>query len=392
MRTAWIVLACCLLASPVMPQSADTPGAGPDAPLMQPDELLALAAVLISDGHHLRAREILSRIDTARESLDRIRYHTLSGLVALNLNEPALAAREFESAIEAGQSDPLVWLYLAQARFRLEDYPAVLDALDRAGDEATGVPAAFAMRAHAAEALGRPDEAWDALESARALFTEHAAEFARRQVLLLVNLGLFQQASEFGLALLAENPSSIDDAVIIANALREAGRGGDAARVLEQALLAAPEDVRVLKLLAHVYLQQDQPLAAANLLHRAAVFDADAGADAAELYRRAGWLMNALLLNGQIRDERTKLKQRLAIYLQMGRFEQAAGMANDLGRSRLIEDEEIRYALAYALFKSGRFGEAERYLQTLTRADLFRRAAELRRTMAACADNPWACA
>ncbi|MEM7055194.1 MAG: hypothetical protein AAF446_11730, partial [Pseudomonadota bacterium] len=107
---------------------------------------------------------------------------------------------------------------------------------------------------------------------------------------------------------------------------------------------------------------------------------------------RAGWLMQALSLNAQVIDQSRKLKQRLAIFVELGRFDQAAGMHNDLTRVGLLEDEDIRYALAFAYFRIGDFDQAERQLVQLTRADLFRKAAELRRIMEQCAEEPWLCA
>jgi len=66
-------------------------------------------------------------------------------------------------------------------------------------------------------------------------------------------------------------------------------------------------------------------------------------------------------------------------------------MYNDLTRVGLLEDQDIRYALAYAYFKSGDFDRAEEQLGQLERADLFRKATELRRVMTQCADQPWLC-
>ena len=114
---------------------------------MQATELLSLAAVLIGDGNYDRARAILARVDLNDEDLDRIRYYTLSGLIALNLDELALAARAFESAIDAGQDEPLVWLYLAQAYFGQQQYSQTLNALDRATLESLG-PLQLLPRAH----------------------------------------------------------------------------------------------------------------------------------------------------------------------------------------------------------------------------------------------------
>ena len=66
-------------------------------------------------------------------------------------------------------------------------------------------------------------------------------------------------------------------------------------------------------------------------------------------------------------------------------------MDGDLRRTGLIDDEDIRYALAYAVFKTGEFDTAELYLQKLERPDLFRKAAELRRAIQDCAEDRWKC-
>ena len=51
----------------------------------------------------------------------------------------------------------------------------------------------------------------------------------------------------------------------------------------------------------------------------------------------------------------------------------------------------LRYAIAYALFKTGDFEDAERHLAQLNRPDLFRKAAELRRAIQDCTEDHWKC-
>ncbi|MGB0515292.1 MAG: hypothetical protein ACPGJE_10680, partial [Wenzhouxiangellaceae bacterium] len=291
-----------------------------------------------------------------------------------------------------GQDEPVIWLYLAQAYFGQQQYSQTLNALDRAGPEATRVPSVFLMRAQAHWELEQFPEAWRVLGQGREAFPDRASEFARRQVFLLVDQGLYQEAADQGLAFLETEQATVGDAVAIGNALRETGQYRQAAIILEKARLGAPDNADLGKVLAHVYLSQEQTLAAAEVMRRAALADPELVTDAAELFRRAGWLVQALTLNAQVLDQAKKLKQRLAILLEMNRFEQAAGMGTDLERAGLLGDEDIRYALAYALFKAGRFDESEQHLQQLTRSDLFRRAVELRRAMEQCADSPWMCA
>jgi len=357
----------------------------------QPVEFLSLAAVLIGDGNYQRARNALAGVDTNAEGVDLARYHTLSGLVALNFDELPLAAGHFEDAIAAGQAQPVVWLYLAQSYFGQEMYREALGALDEAGEDATRVPSVFMMRAQAHWQLGDYRSAWDWLWRGSEAFPERSSDFVRRQVFLLVDQGLFQEAADRGIAFLESGHAASDDAVAIGNALRQAGEAGQAAVILEKARAADPENPLIGKVLSRAYLDQGHTLAAADVMRTAAIRDPELVSDAAELYRRAGWPVQALTLNAQVIDQKQKLKQRLAIFVEMQRFEQAAGMEQDLQRVGLLDDEDLRYALAYALFKSGDFDRAEGHLQQLSRADLFRRATELRRAMEQCADAPWLC-
>ena len=90
-------------------------------------------------------------------------------------------------------------------------------------------------------------------------------------------------------------------------------------------------------------------------------------------------------------DQKEKLKQRLAIFLEGRQYEKIVAMKNNLLRVQLMDDESIRYALAYSHYKTGDFEESEKVLQTLTDASLFRKSAELRRSMASCAEVRWLC-
>lgn len=354
-------------------------------------EPLSLAALLIGDGNHERARQVLAGVDPDDPELDRARYHTLSGLVALNLEENALAAREFEAAIDAGQTEPVVWLYLAQAYFSEKRYTETLDALVRAGPDTIRLPSVYLMWSQAHWELRQYRRAWDVLETGRHLFPDRAGDFVRRQVFLLVEQGLYQAAAELGRTYLEDGETGPEDALAIGNALRQTGSFEEAARILETARLQYPENARLAKVLAHTYLDQGQVLQAAGILRTAAVADPDLVSEAAELYRRAGWPVQALSLNGQVVDQSRKMRQRLAILIELERYSRAAAMEEDLYRVGLLDDEDILYALAYAWFKAGDFDRAESHLTRLTESELFRKATELRRVMAQCADEPWMC-
>jgi tetratricopeptide (TPR) repeat protein len=357
---------------------------------------LSLAALLIGDGNYERARGVLAAVDLEQPDTDLVRYHSLDGLVALNLDELARAEASFERALDAGREreEPpadVIWLYLAQARFGQEDHAGTLEALDGANPETTDLPSVYLMRAQSHWQLDQLQAAWQVLSSGAARFPDRAGDFTRQEVFLLVEQGLYQEAAQLGQRFMAQGQATVDDAVVIGNALREAGETEKALRILEAARLEAPDNVRLARVLAQTWLDTDRVLPAADILRQAARLDPALMAEAAELFRRAGWLMQALTLNARVIDQAKKLKQRLAIFIELGRFDQAAGMEADLVRTGLLTEEDIRYALAYALFKTGRYDQAETHLSQLTRNDLFRKANELRRAMAQCAEEPWLC-
>jgi len=390
MRMFWLLLILVLVSTTAGAQ--EPPASSPEDEV----ERLSLAALLIGDGNHERARGVLAAVELDDPDLDLVRYHSLDGLVALNLDELARAEVAFERALEAGREQEespadVIWLYLAQARFGQEDYPGTLAALDGAYPETTDLPSVHLMRAQSHWQMGELESAWQVFSSAAGRFPDRAGDFTRQQVHLLVEQGLYQEAAALGQRFMIEGKATANDALAIGNALREAGEYDRAVRILEAARLEDSGNVRLARVLAQTWLDLDKVLPAADILHEAARLDPSLMAEAAELYRRAGWLMQALTLNARVIDQAKKLKQRLAIFIELGRFDQAAGMESDLVRTGLLNEEDIRYALAYALFKTGRYQQAESHLTRLTRDDLFQRANELRRAMEQCRDEPWLC-
>jgi len=358
----------------------------------QDDEVdyLALAALMLRDGNIDRAFVALDQVDTEAEKIDLVRYYTLRGMAHLRRNEYEPARDALNQAIAAGEAEAIVYVYLAQVNYQLEDYAATIESLDQAGAAVERVPSVYHMRAQCYWLLDDPVMALATLDQAAQVFPEDAT-FVRRKVFYLVDLGLFKQAVVEGQTYLQGSAGKLEDYVALGNALRSSGELEEAALLLEEAQLIYPYSTDVKKVLAHVYLQREELSAAADILYEAALLDPTLLGEAAELYRRSGQIYRALILNSQILDQSEKLRQRLALYLELQNFEQAAAMEIPLERVGLLEDEDLRYAIAYALFKTGEFVQSEQYLAALSRPDLFRKAAELRRAIQDCAEDSWKC-
>jgi tetratricopeptide (TPR) repeat protein len=367
-------------------------GLGPVLAADKGDEVdfLALAALMLRDGNLDRAIIALDQFDTGAEDADLVRYYTLRGMAHMRRNELEPARESLLRAVDAGEAEAVVFVYLAQANYRLEDYRGAIEALDRAGAAVDRVPSIYHMKAQAYWLLEEPVMALATLDQATRIFPDDAT-FVRRKVFYLVDLGLFKEAVDQGRTYLESVQGKVEDYVALGNALRASGELDEAAMLLEEAQLLFPDSADVKKVLAHVYIERGQMSAAADILYTAALLEPDLLGEAAELYRRAGQTYRALLLNSQLIDQPEKYRQRLALHLELQNFEQAAAMEIPLRRVGLLEDEDLRYAIAYALFKTGDFAAAERHLGALNRPDLFRKAAELRRAIQDCAQDSWKC-
>lgn len=358
---------------------------------MSDTERLELAARLTSDGEYERAARALGKVDTAAEDLDLARYHTVAGLIAISQNRNEDAIRNLNDAVAAGQADPTIQIYLAQSYFALERWPEVLAALDAAGETANALASVWQMRAHAWWAQGKRQQALDTLSRAADRFPANNS-FTRRQVFYLIEAGLYEEAAALGRRFLARGDVKADDYAAIGSALRRTRRYDEALVILESARLRFPDNDAIAKSLSQTYLEAGQPLAAARLLEMAAQRDPNLLVETAELYRRAGYDALALSLNARVPDQARKLKQRVGILVELQRYGEVTGMESALHRSGLLDDEDVRYALAYAYFRAGDFAAADRHLAALKRPELFRKATELRKVMEECADAPWSCA
>ncbi len=344
-------------------------------------DAVSLAALLIRDGHFDRAEAVLNQADEAAvPKEDQARFHTLRGLALLHRSAFKEAGTALERALSLEGVEKPAYLYLAQARYGTGDYPAALKALDRGGAELLEMPGTFLVRAQCRWKLGEAEAAWSSLDEGETRFPDDA-RFVRRKLFLLVELGLFQEAVELGERFFTHYVVKEADFLAFGEALRKNRQYEKALAFLENARLRFPENETFPLLLSNLYRETGNLRFSARLMEEAAYRNPKYVQEAAERYRAAGDLRKALYHNARIENQKDKIRQRLAILLQMGRYEMASAMAGRIRRLGLLDNEDIRYALAYAHYQVGRRREAEAHLKKLTRSDLFRKAAMLRKAM-----------
>ena len=153
-----------------------------------PDDVdyLALASLMLRDGNLDRAITALDQVDLSEEGLDLVRYHTLRGMTYMRRDELEPARDSLQRATEAGEAQAVVYVYLAQVNYKLEDWAAAIDALDRAGPAVERIPSVYHMRAQAHWLLGEKAMAIAVLDQASLVFPEDAS-FQRRKVFYLID-------------------------------------------------------------------------------------------------------------------------------------------------------------------------------------------------------------
>jgi len=339
-------------------------------------DYVAIAALMLRDGNLSRAESALANVDVQDPDVDRARFYTLQGLLALRRGDAGQAIISLEDALESGQEDPSINAYLAQAYYLTDSFEQSIEAISRL-PSLREFPSLYSVRAAAEWNLGQWERAFQTLSRAELLFPE-IDSFGRQQIVYLLELGLSQEAARRSVAFLESAPPEPESYLTIGQALRQGGERETAIRVLEEARLRFPASREVRLLLAQTYLEQEMPRTAARLVEEAAAGEFSLYFEAAELYRRAGDLQKAFYLNTLVLDAEQKTRQRFRLLLASERFEEAVAMEPRLVRQAADEEDEIRYSLAYAYYRTGQLGRARGYLQGISDPEMFRRAVELR--------------
>jgi len=359
-------------------------------------DYLNLAALMIQDKNYNRAAQMLKQVDITapkkdKEPVDLVRYYTLSGLVANKQAHYKEAIKHFKSAIEAGQKDKSVYLMLAQNYYKLKKYSECAEAISEAKELGRAKPELFSMKAECFYKTKRVGDALDTLAEGIKKF-ENYSRFYQQRFYYLMSQNLYQAAIEDADRYFTTvKKMDAKTYITFAQALRKAAQIERATHMMEKANLLFADDVKVTILLAHLYIDREMIQAAAELFDEASIEDRKYEGESAEMYRRAKHFTEALFKNSILTDEETKLKQRIAIYLEFGQYERIVAMADALKRNRVLQNEDLRYALAYAYYMVGEHDKSEAELKKLTRSDLFRQATELRKNMEKCKNSPWEC-
>lgn len=352
-------------------------------------DYVALAGMLIKNGYHDRAESTLDKINLKEDPVNLSQYLALRGMISLQKKNYSEAEEYFLKALKDEEADKEIYLYLAESQYSQKQFDKAHASLQLTDKDSQKTAGYFILLSNVLWSMNQKAQAWDVLRNAPK-FGVASEVLIKQQFQYVLEEGLYHTAQDliyFALKL----DIKAKDLAVMAGLLREKGQVKLAMGPLELAKYRWPDSTEVLLELSYCYLKTDKPLAAATLLETAARLKPELATEAVELLRNAGKDFRAEILLASIADESSELRQRVGIYLSRERYDLVAHLSPRLSQSGLLEDEELRYALAYSFYSLGEFEKAQGHLDQLGREDLFKKALEIKKTIADCRENPWLC-
>jgi tetratricopeptide (TPR) repeat protein len=396
---------------------------------------MEIAIIMYYDGKYDKALEALESAKDSHSDIKWDKYHNIRGLIFLKEEKYQASINAFKEAILATRKkvytppvedkpkreylfklfshedksekpvvktpvfDPEklrrdqieeIYLYLSQAYYKAGEYLDAVRALDAAGEKGRARASLFTLRAECYWKAGQKGAAIDALSRGSKLFPKDAT-LLKQKFYYFAELKLYQASIEAAKAYMKKVPANAQEYITLAQMLHSGGESEQAIEVLEAAKLEFPSSAKVHILLGHYYHQKDMPHITAELFEEGSFYDAKYLKEAAEMYRRNGALAHALYLNSMMKDREEKTKQRVAIYIGKGEFEKIIGLKDALDRYGLLQNDTMRYALAYAYYMVKAYEQAEVHLKRIEDDALFSKATVIRKNIEKCRNNSLEC-
>lgn len=347
-------------------------------------DYVAIAKVLIKDGFVDRAETTLNKINLDQDDVELGQYWFVKGIILLHRKKYESAIKNLKNALkDTGEKE--IHLYLSEAYFNKKNY---IQALQHVNISGLKTPAYFVLKSSILWELKEREKSWQVLNKAKKHNVDHRIVY-KKQFSLLLDQSLFHAAQEFVIKHIGELIE--EDIVAIANNFREKKHYYEAIKILEVAKLRWPFHEKINMELALNYIKLKNRYSAALIIEELARVHKNLSHEASELLRGSGQTYRVGFLNQYTEDPSKRLKQKLAIYLETEKYGLVARMAPLLQENHLLNQEDIRYAVAYSFYKMGEFNKSNFHLNRLSRNDLFEKAAELRSEMEKCQQNRWLC-
>ncbi len=244
-------------------------------------------------------------------------------------------------------------------------------------------------KSHCEQQLGKIEKAWTTVAKARVVFPTFAVE--TEWITLLLQLKLVHEGLVASMEWLGTHASPATHYLNIAEIFQTSGATTSALAILEMARAQHPTNLEINLAISQVYFQKGLMMAAEEGFRRAAITDGKYYYHTAELNRQTRRFERSLYFNAAVVDEKERLKQKIATYVDANKYSLIASLDPVIQRSDLQKDDEIRYALAYSLVRTGDLDKSLKYLSQITKPELIEKTTVLRQTLIDCKEKKSVC-
>ncbi len=354
-------------------------------PLYDDLEGVVLVRALLKDG----------KLDLAKEELeilkanDKETYALLKGQWWYLKNEWSSALKELA---RVKSSSPLLneaTVWQARSYFQQKDFKNCRKIYQQLANNPIAQENDFIWKSFCEQKLSQFHQAWKTLWIARERFGSFQVE--QEIIALQVQLKMFHEGLELALRWLAGHTSPATHYLNTAEIFQTAQATAAALVVLEMARAQHPTNLDINLALSQIYFQKGMLWAAEEGFRRATISDAKYYYHTAELNRQTRRYQRALYFNSLVVDEKERLKQKIATYVDANKYSLIASLDSVIQRSELQSDDEVRYALAYSLVRLGDLDKPLKYLSQITKPELIEKSTVLRQTLLDCQNSKSVC-
>ena len=333
-------------------------------------EGLDLVEALIRDG----------KLDIARRELKTIqpsdRFWLVSGHLEMAEEKWTAAVKQYEKAI----NQPSRQLFLARATKALSDFNRCSLLFNDSAELWLSKESDIIAKTECDYKSQRLESAWQNLKKGRA--KKDSFPLLREQVALKLEFNLVRDA--LTTALKGSSSRSINELLSLAELFNDKKYSMEALTLVEVARQRAPLDLDANLSAAQIFFQKGDLHSTVEAFERAAKKDPKFNYHAAEMHRQLGHHERAIFYSQFIPEDKKRLKTRMAIYVEKGRYPLIASMESVISRSELKDDDEMKYAMAYALLRQGDLSKSLKHLSRIVKPELQEKAALLKKAALDC--------
>jgi tetratricopeptide (TPR) repeat protein len=349
-----------------------------------------LISVLVSEGKWDLALDQMKQL-SATDRANKNVYSYWMGVIHFKKEKYTEARKFLETSTFPASTDEYLAkeLFLGRTHYYLKANAACAAAFKNAEKSSLITSSDVLLRAECLLEENKKQEAWFVLTMA--LNTYKNIETLSFTIQTLMQMELNHLSTFISLDWLARYSRSPSDFLTISDIFLKQKNLVGRVKVLEMARAKFPMDTDINLSLTQMYFEKGMLIAAEEGFARASQSESKYAYHAAEMNRQLGRYERSQFFNSRIPDEKERLKQKLAIYVDKGQFAMIASLEPVIQRTPLINDDEVRYALAYSLVRSGEYKRPLQYLAKITSQDFIEKTVILRNALTDCVEKSKVC-